>query len=304
MSRAEQGITRREFIRLAAYAAVGTAVGAEALAGRPIPAPTRSRVVLVRDEKAVTAGGKISAEVVRRMMDRGVSELVGAESPAECWRQLVGTPKLVGIKTNVWNNLPTPREVEQVVEQRLCDAGVARNCIRTTDRGAREMLASCDALVNARPLRSHSWAGIGGCIKNYIMFAPQPSAYHPDSCADLASLWSLPAVKGKTRLNILVALTPLFYGRGPHHWDPRNVWPYKGIFLSRDPVAVDALGAHLLATKRRLHFGEEMPITPTKHIRMAETRHHLHRARPTGNQLGRANVFRPCTRRIQHRRLA
>ncbi len=70
-------------------------------------------------------------------------------------------------------------------------------------------------------------------------------------------------------------LTPLFYGRGPHHWDPRHVWPYKGIFFSRDPVATDALGAHLLATKRSLHFGKDMPITPAKHIRVAETRHHL-----------------------------
>jgi hypothetical protein len=275
MSKAESGMTRRDFIRLAAYAAVGTAAGAEALAGEGPASGTRSRVVLVRDKNAVAAGGKIDADVVRRMMDRGVSELVGADDPVECWRQLVGTPKLVGIKTNVWANLPTPAAVEQVIEQRLRDAGLAKGRIPKTDREARRTLASCDALINARPLRSHHWAGIGGCIKNHIMFAPRPSAYHPDSCADLAAVWSLPPVKGKTRLNILVALTPLFYGRGPHHWNPRYVWPYKGIFFSRDPVAADALGAHLLATKRHLHFGKDRPITPTKHIRMAEVRHHL-----------------------------
>jgi len=275
MGKSERGMTRRDFIRLAAYATVGTAVGGEALAAEVPASSRRSRVVLVRDEGAVTADGRIKADVVRRMMDSGVSRLVGAENPAECWRQLVGTPKLVGVKTNVWDNLPTPAAVEQVIEERLRDAGIGQNRIRKTDRDARQMLASCDVLINARPLRSHHWAGIGGCIKNYIVFAPQPWDYHPDSCADLAAAWSLPPVKGKTRLNILVALTPLFYGRGPHHWDPRYLWPYKGIFLSRDPVAVDALGAHLLATKRRLHFGEDMPITPTKHIRMAEVRHHL-----------------------------
>jgi len=275
MSKSDRGMTRRDFIRLAAYAAMGTAVGAEALAGEGPALRKRSRVVLVRDENAVTAGGEINADVIRQMMDRGVSELVGAHDPVDCWRQLVGTPKLVGIKTNAWGNLPTPAAVEQVIEQRLRDAGIAKGRIPKTDREARRKLADCDALINARPLRSHHWAGIGGCIKNYIMFAPRPGVYHPDACADLASVWSLPEAKGKTRLNILVALTPLFYGRGPHHWDPRYVWPYKGIFFSRDPVAVDALGAYLLAAKRRLELGEDKPLTPATHIRMAEVRHHL-----------------------------
>jgi hypothetical protein len=275
MSKSDSGLTRRDFIRLAAYAAVGTAVGAEALAGEGMPPAKRSRVVLVRDENAVTAGGEINADVIRRMMDKGVSELVGADDPVECWRRLVGTPKLVGIKTNAWGNLPTPAAVEQAIEKRLRDAGAAKGRIPKTDRDARRMLADCDVLINARPLRSHHWSGIGGCIKNHIMFAPRPSAYHPDSCADLAGVWSLPSVKGKTRLNILVALTPLFHGRGPHHWDPRYVWPYKGIFFSRDPVAADALGAHLLAAKRRLELGDDKPATPTKHIRMAQVRHNL-----------------------------
>jgi hypothetical protein len=268
-------MTRRDFIRLAAYTAAGAAVGAETLAAEAPTSATRARVVLVRDQNAVTAAGKVDAAVVERMIDRGMSELADAESALDCWQQLVGTPELVGIKTNVWANLPTPTAVERAIEQRLRDAGIAKGDIPKTDRDARRALASCDALLNVRPLRSHHWSGIGGCIKNHIMFAPRPSAYHPDSCADLAAVWSLPPVKGKTRLNILVALTPLFYGRGPHHWDPRHVWPYKGIFFSRDPVAVDALGAHLLATKRRLHFGGDKPITPTKHIRMAEVRHHL-----------------------------
>jgi hypothetical protein len=116
---------------------------------------------------------------------------------------------------------------------------------------------------------------MGGCIKNYIIFSPNPPQYHPDSCADLATVWDLPIVKGKTRLNILVLLTPQFYGHGPHGYDPRHVWSYKGLAVSLDPVAVDAVGAHLLKTKRVQFFGEDRPITPTKHIALADTRHHL-----------------------------
>jgi hypothetical protein len=86
-------------------------------------------------------------------------------------------------------------------------------------------------------------------------------------------MWNLPIVKGKTRLNILVALTPQFYGRGPHSFDPRHVWTYGGMFVSKDPVAVDALGAELLRLKRIAFFGEDKAVTPTKHIEYAETRH-------------------------------
>jgi hypothetical protein len=72
---------------------------------------------------------------------------------------------------------------------------------------------------------------------------------------------------------VLLALTPQFYGRGPHSFDPRYVWNYGGMFVSRDPVAVDALGAELLRLKRLEFFGEDRPVTPTIHIQMADTRH-------------------------------
>jgi hypothetical protein len=275
MSKLKDGMTRRDFIRRAAYAAVGTAVGTEALAGQQSKLEKRARVVLVRDVRAVSADGELNAPVIQEMVDTAVSQLLEVGDPAECWKRLVAPSDLVGIKTNVWQNLPTPKAVEAIIKQRLKDAGVPGDRIRMTDRAARKTLSACTALINARPVRSHHWAGIGGCIKNHIMFAPHPSALHPNSCADLASVWDLPAVKGKTRLNILVALTPLYYGRGPHHWDPRYVWPYRGIFVSKDPVAVDALGAHLLQTKRRLHFGGDKPVTPTRHIAAAERRHGL-----------------------------
>jgi uncharacterized Fe-S center protein len=136
-----------------------------------------------------------------------------------------------------------------------------------------EELAHCTALLNVRPVRTHHWSGIGGCIKNYIMFVEDPPFYHPDSCADLGAIWNLPIVKGKTRLNVLLAFTPQFYGRGPHNYDPRHLWTYGGMFVSRDPVACDALGAELLRLKRLQFFGEDKPVTPTKHVEYAETRH-------------------------------
>jgi hypothetical protein len=289
MTGKKDGITRRDFLRGTASAALAAAVGLPLASCRVVAAPQagqgaaeagqgaekRARVVLVRDEAAVGDDGTINEEVVGRMLDEAVCALTDKGTPAEAWAELVRPEDLVGIKSNVWANLPTPPEVERALRQRIAAVGVAEDRIRVTDREARRLLADCTALINVRPARSHHWSGMGGCIKNYIVFSDNPSQYHPNACESLALAWELPVCKGKTRLNILLALTPQFYGRGPHAFDPRYVWPYKGMFVSFDPVACDALGAHLLKTKRIAVFGEEQPLTPTTHIVAADEKYGL-----------------------------
>lgn len=246
----------------------------------PTTPQQRATVVLVRDRGAVDEDGGIVAGVVARMLDDAVTALTGEQDPAAAWRTLVTPDDVVGVKSNEWEPLPTPHAVETAIRGRLVEAGVAPERIRIDDRGARTTLAGCTALVNVRPVRSHHWAGIGGCIKNYIIFAEQPDVYHPDACADLGAVWKLPIVAGKTRINFLLAFTPLFFGRGPHHFDRRYVWPYRGLFASRDPVAADSLGARLLQLKRIDHFGGERPLTPHHHVALAETRHGIGVADP------------------------
>jgi hypothetical protein len=142
------------------------------------------------------------------------------------------------------------------------------------------------ALINVRPMRAHAWSGVGTLLKNYIMFAERPSAYHADSCADLATLWQLPMVKGKTRLNILVMYTPQFHCVGPHSFSADYVWEYKGMLVGLDPVAVDSVGLRIIQAKRNEYFKEERPLNPpAKHIELADTRHHLGIADPAKIEL-------------------
>jgi hypothetical protein len=94
---------------------------------------------------------------------------------------------------------------------------------------------------------------------------PRPADYHGDACASLGAVWRLPEVDGKVRLNVLVMLTPQFHGVGPHSYSPRYVWPYGGLIVGTDPVAVDATGARIIQAKRDLFFGEPRPIAPPPH---------------------------------------
>jgi hypothetical protein len=269
-------ITRRDFLKVASVAPLAGAL-APALA-RPAAAENKVRVVLVRDPSPLGPGGAPPADVVQKMLDDGVRALLGETDIGKAWRTLIRPDDTVGIKTNVWRYIPTTTEVEQALKKRVMDAGVPGDRIGIDDRGVlrNPVFQKATALINARPLRSHHWSGVGSLIKNYIMFTPQPAAWHGDTCADLAKIWDLPEVKGKTRLNVLVMFTPLFHGVGPHHYAKEYTWEYKGLILSLDPVAADATGLRILLAKHKEFFGDDRPLQMNPHhIQLADTRHHL-----------------------------
>jgi hypothetical protein len=287
-------ITRRDFLKVAAMTpfagawvcSVKTAERKES-AGK-LEEAGRVKVVLIRDVDALLSFKKPNPDVIQRMLDEAVATLFGESHAAAAWKRIITPSDIVGIKSNVWRPIPTTREVEQAIKRRIMDAGVAEENIGVDDRGVRRnpVFQNATVLINARPARTHHWSGMGGCIKNHIMFVPQASAYHGDSCADLATLWTEFNLKERTRLNILLMLNPLFHGIGPHHYSDKYVWEYKGILISQDPVAVDSVGVRILQAKRREFFGEDRPLQPpAKHIFLADTRHNLGVSSPDKIQL-------------------
>ncbi|MDH7512421.1 MAG: DUF362 domain-containing protein [Clostridiales bacterium] len=269
-------VTRRDFIRGTAAAVLGAA--AAGLSKVSPAQESKSRVILIRHPDALDENSEFNEAVIQQMLDEAVMKLVDQSDPVAAFRLLVKPDDIVGIKSNVWSYLPTPAAVERAIKRRLLDAGVREENISIDDHTVRtnQIFVKSTALINVRPLRTHYLAGISGCIKNYIMFGESQEAFHPDSCASLGSAFLLPQVKGKTRLNILCALTPQYHGRGPHHFSRRFVWNYKGLLVSQDPVAVDAIALRLIMAKRRLELGpgQELPPVP-KHIQIADTKYGL-----------------------------
>jgi hypothetical protein len=279
-------ISRREFLKNVSMTAVGSSLFLKSGAKIDIThqhAEKKTTVVLVRNKAVLDSSGKPDYKVVLDMLDQGVTTLMGNRNPVLCWKKLLKKDDVVGIKSNVWRYLPTTSQVENAIKKRVLDAGIPENRIGVGDRGILKnpIFTRATALINARPMRSHHWSGVGSLIKNYIMFVPKPSDYHHDSCADLATIWKLPLVKGKTRLNVLVMFTPQFHGVGPHHFNPKYVWKYYGMIIGFDPVAVDSVGVRILQARRSHFFGEERPLNPPpKHVWLADTRHGLGTADP------------------------
>ena len=285
-------ITRRKFIHDASAAAVGASLlsGVPGMLFADTGKPAKSTVVLIRDEKVLDENGSPRFDVVLDMLDKSVSALTGMDDPVNGWKTIVRPDDIVGIKTNVWKYINTTSEVERALFNRVVDAGVPEKNISISDRGVLRdpVFKNATALINARPMRTHHWSGVGSLIKNYIMFVPDPYSYHNDSCADLGKLWALPAVKDKTRLNVLVMFTPQFHNVGPHGFNPKYVWKYFGMLTGFDPVAIDSLGLKIIQEQRKVFFGEDRPLSPpAKHISLADTRHRIGTADP-----GRINLIK------------
>ena len=284
MSEPKQVITRRDFMR------TGSRVMAGSLFGLPLlcsvshaGAKEKSRVILIRDEKVCAHNGPARYERMAQMLDQAVAVLLDKSKPASAWQQLFQSSDIVGIKSNVWGPLPTPWELEHVIQKRLTGLGVKEKNISTDDRGVRRnpIFKKATALINIRPMRSHHWSGLGTLLKNYIMFSAAPWSLHANACERLGGVWQKYNLRPKTRLNILVMLTPLFHGIGPHHFSRRYTWPYGGLIVSRDPVAADATGAQIMQAKRNQYFGKNKPISPRPlHIQAAERQFRLGTSHP------------------------
>ncbi|MEW6665638.1 MAG: DUF362 domain-containing protein [Thermodesulfobacteriota bacterium] len=283
MTRDKKVITRRDFMKAGACLAAGGLMGIPVLGDSPAGAADPSKVVLVRDTDVLSSTGSIRSEVLQAMLDKALTTLLDTPDAGSAWKRLAGPADVVGIKSNEWHLLPTPAPLESAIRKGLMDAGVKDANISVDDRGVlrNQVFRNATALINVRPMRTHHWSGVGTLLKNYIMFTPRPSDYHDNACENLGALWQLPQLRGKTRMNILVMLTPLFHGAGPHHFSREHLWNYCGLIVSADPVAADATGARIIQQKRNLFFGAPRPISPPiLHIAAADTKFGLGNSRP------------------------
>ncbi len=288
MAEIKKPITRRDFLKKGSCLAAGSLIGLPLLDHDTAKASQKSRVVLIRDRDVFSWTGEPRYERLAAMVDQAMSTLFDTQDFTAPWKHLFSPSDVVGIKSNVWYHLPTPRALEAIIKERLQDAGVKRENMDTDDRGVlrNPLFQRSSALVNVRPMRSHNWSGLGSLIKNHIMFTPKPWNYHRNACERLGAVWLLPHVKGKTRLNILVMLTPQFHSVGPHHFSAKYTWKYNGLIVSTDPVAADATGARIIQAKRNIFFGKEKPISPRPlHIAAADTKFGLGNSRPENIEL-------------------
>jgi hypothetical protein len=268
-------LTRRDFVRTGAGAAVGALAGM-AWADKPTRAARVATVTLVRDQRVLDGSHKVDANVLGEMLRDIVTKATGTASPRDAWRSLVKPTDTVGLVPTQHLNA-THDEIVSAVRAAIEDAGVPADRIRNVQNDL-DAAEGCTALISLPALKAHWLTGIGTVMKNYIMFSGHPSRYHEENNDKLGEIWLLPAVKGKTRLILVDALRPLC-DKGPQP-DPRYMWDYKGLIAGIDPVAVETVALKIITAKREALKGEPWPISPPPLcVAMADTRYGLGTAR-------------------------
>ena len=284
-------ITRRDFLRGAAYGSLGLAMGVEGLAragqGSAFAAEKPlAEVVMVRNEAAVDAGHQVNSVVVAEMLDTAMKTFSGENEIVKAWQRYFRPQDNVGIKYTrcSWHRIHVNQAVIDAITDRLITMGVARSRVTANDFGL--PVKDCTALINVPSVKVHALTGIAVSIKNYINFTGWRISYHNEGSAKLGETWLLPEVKGKTRLIVVDMLRP-YFGPGPQI-NPLHQWDYKGILVGTDPVAIDTVCLSICQKKRNLFKGEEWLISPPpRSLAAADSVYHLGTSDPTKIKLTR-----------------
>jgi len=114
---------------------------------------------------------------------------------------------------------------------------------------SRTLTQVCDAVINLPVLKDHGIAGVTIALKSMFGAIHNPNKYHLNVCNPyVADVFMLPPIRQKVRLHICDATTAQYEG-GPSfmpHW----TWPYNGLLVGRDPVALDYTGWQIIEKKR------------------------------------------------------
>jgi len=270
----EPGITRRDFLRGTAFAALSSAIGMKVGAEAPAGEAKQfvSKVFIIRDEKALDDMHRVNMKVLSEMLDKIICAVAGKDDVKAAWTTFVKPEDTVGLTPTGHLNA-THNEVVQLVKERLTEAGIPANKILNA-QGRKGVHKTCTVLIPLPSLKAHWLTGIGTVLKNFIQLGGNPPAYHSGESKNLGRIWTMPDVKGKAKLVIVDALRPLF-DKGPQV-DPQYLWDYNGIIAGTDPIAVEAVCLKIIQTKRDQFKGEPWPLSPPPTcVETADKEYHL-----------------------------
>jgi len=251
-------LTRRDFIRGTVGATLGASlVGLNWSKAKGATAGS-SLVTIVRDKDAMDAAKNVNSDVVKNMLDQTLIKFTGKNSVKDAWLSLVKPSDKIGLVPTPHLN-PTHEELVTAVKSSLIESGIPEENISNA-QGGPDKPKACTALIALPALKAHWLTGLGTVMKIYVLYTGNARQYHEQNNSKLGETWTLPYVKGKTKLVLVDALHPLC-DKGPQP-DPRYKWAYNGLIAGTDPVAVDTVSLKIIMNKREALRGEPWPISP------------------------------------------
>jgi len=146
-----------------------------------------------------------------------------------------------GVKISIHNNTDA-----KMAERLIPGTGVSTKfCTALTDS---------TAVINFGLIKDHSICGYTGALKNMAQGCQlKPAYFHGHHASpQIAMLYAQDVVKSRVRLNVVDGFKLMADG-GPLWRQPQYVFPHEAVYVSTDPVAIDALGADLVDKARVEH---------------------------------------------------
>ncbi len=142
---------------------------------------------------------------------------------------------------------------------------------------SRTLTQVCDAVINLPVLKDHGIAGVTLALKNVFGSIHNPNKYHTNvGDPYIADVNMLPQIRQKLRLHICDATMAQYEG-GPSFM-PQWTWPFNGLLVAKDPVALDYTGWQIIERKRAekgMKPLKEMKREPTYIATAADAQHRL-----------------------------
>lgn len=127
----------------------------------------------------------------------------------------------------------------------------------------------CTCLINIPLVKDHGIAEFTGALKNHYGTINNAREFHSNNCTNpgIPEINLIDTIKSKQKLIIADALLGVFNG-GPR-WDRKFMWPYGGILVATDPVAIDTILFNILNDKRKSEGLAPINDSTARHIRLS-----------------------------------
>jgi len=230
----------------------------------------------------VEEAAKVNEHILKEMLEQGLRAVTDSSSSKDAWHSLLTEEDIIGIKLNGLQSqgLRTNPPMARALVASLVEAGFKPESIvlieaepgavevktrlafeglteQPTDFGSgkdklkKYLTEQVTALINVPLLRDHNIAGVSIGLKNISHGTiANPWNFHDNNCDPyIADINALPVIKEKRKLTICNALRAVFENGPDAH--PLWTWNFGALFLSTDPVALDAVGLRIITDKRR-----------------------------------------------------
>jgi hypothetical protein len=138
-----------------------------------------------------------------------------------------------------------------------------------TTRLSKILTGMTTSMINIPQMKNHGTAGVTGALKNHYGTINNARDFHSNNATGpgIPEINLLDGIKNKQKLIIMDALMSVYNG-GPR-WDRSFMWPFAGILIATDPVAIDTIMFSIINEKRKSEGLPEISASNARHIKIA-----------------------------------